>query len=336
MVDLKSQYHDIKTEIDNSIHEVIESAQFIQGPNVTEFESNFSSYLEAKYCIGCANGTDAIQLALMSLELNPGDEVITTPFTFVSTAETIALLGLKPVFVDLDARTFNIDVDQMQHAITDRTKVILPVHLFGQSARMDTIMQLAQTHNLYVIEDCAQSVGSKSTVDGKWKFTSTIGHIGTFSFFPSKNLGAYGDGGAIVTQDKNLADKIRCLAKHGSQVKYQYDLIGTNSRLDTLQAAILNVKLQHLDQYTWARQKAAEVYDDSLSGLPHCITPLRDEKSTHVFHQYTLRIQNGLRSTLQETLKDSGIPSMIYYPKPLHLHPAYAYLGYTHRDFPNA
>lgn len=318
MVDLKGQYEKIKPEIDAAIQEVIDSTAFIKGPFVSKFKDSFAEYLDVRHVIPCANGTDALQLAMMALDLQPGDEVITTPFTFVATAETIVFLGLKPVFVDVCPQTFNIDPNQIEDAITDKTRAIIPVHLFGQPCNMDNIMAIAARHQLRVIEDAAQSVGAKY----KDKYSSTIGDIGTFSFFPSKNLGCYGDGGAVVTNDDKLAEKINLYANHGSNNKYYYDDIGVNSRLDAIQAAILNVKLKYLDDYIDARVKAADLYDDLLADLPFLKIPYRSADSSHVFHQYTLIIPEG-RDEVQAQLKSHGVPSTIYYPKPIHQQSVY-------------
>ena len=334
MVDLHGQYLRIKNEVDASMQEVIESSVFIKGGKVTEFEANLSSWLQC-HVISCGNGTDALQLAFMALELQPGDEVITTPFTFVATAEVLALLGLKPVFTDVCPDTFNMDVDAIEAAITPRTKAILPVHLFGQSADMESINAIAARHNLYVVEDAAQSLGTNYIFsDGSQKKSGTTGTIGCTSFFPSKNLGAFGDGGALFTSDEALAARIRSIANHGMKVRYFYDRIGVNSRLDSIQAAILDVKLKYLDQYVEARQKVAAWYDSHLAGIGGLTLPGRVPYSTHSFHQYTIRTDK--RDQLQEFLKSKGIPSMVYYPKAIHLQDAYRYLGYREGDFPVA
>jgi len=335
MVDLVSQYTAIKEEIDQGIQNVINSSIFINGPQVSEFTQNLAKYVNSQYAIGCGNGTDAIQIALMALDLNPGDEVITTPFTFVATVEVIALLNLVPRFVDIDPKTFNLDIDQVEAAITDKTQVILPVHLFGQSTDMSKLMAIAKQHDLAVIEDNAQSIGCDVKVNGEWKKTASVGNFGTFSFFPSKNLGCYGDGGAVVANIEDHYNQAKMIAKHGSNVKYYYDTVGINSRLDAMQAAVLNVKLQYLDKYIDHRQRAAEIYDTFLYEIDDLTIPHRADYSTHVFHQYTLRV-NGKRDDLKNYLKEQGIPSMIYYPKALHLQPAYQYLGYKLGDFPQA
>lgn len=329
MVDLKGQYIKIKNEIDEAIHSVLDSTAFINGGAVTSFAKNLAGYLEVKHVIPCANGTDAIQIALMALNLEPGDEIITTPFTFIATAEVINLLRLKPVFVDVDQQTFNIDPAKIEKAITKKTKCIIPVHLYGQPADIYSIMQIANKHNLIVIEDNAQSIGATY----KNKKVGSFGHIGTTSFFPSKNLGCYGDGGAITTNDDKLAETLKMIVNHGSKVKYYHDVVGVNSRLDTIQAAILDVKLKYLDSYITARQKAAAFYDKSFSRLENISIPFRASNCTHVFHQYTLTIKNN-RDELKSKLDKSGIPSMVYYPVPLHLQKAYLYCGYKKGDFP--
>lgn len=335
MVDLKTQYLKIKNEIDSSILEVIESTSFINGPKVKEFQKNLEEYLDVKHVIPCANGTDALQIALMALGLKPGDEVITANFTFIATVEVVALLGLKLKFVDADPETFNLDPVQIEKAVTQKTKAIVPVHLFGQAADMEKIMQIADKHKLYVIEDTAQAVGADYTFsNGVTKKVGTIGNIGTTSFFPSKNLGGYGDGGALYTNDDDLAAKLRQITNHGSKIKYYHDEIGVNSRLDSVQAAVLNVKLKYLDDYAKARQKVADYYDSAFSGHPNIIIPKRNDQSTHVFHQYTVQLKDINRDSLKEYLNTKGIPAMIYYPFPLHLQNAYKYLGYKENDFP--
>lgn len=334
MVDLYGQYFRIKDEIDTAIQDVIRSSVFIKGGKVNEFEDHLSKYLEAGV-IACGNGTDALQLAFMALELQPGDEVITTPFTFVATAEVLALLGLKPVFTDVCPDTFNMDVSAIEAAITPRTKAILPVHLFGQSADMESINAIAEKHNLFVVEDAAQSLGTEYIFrKGEKKKSGAVGTIGCTSFFPSKNLGAFGDGGALFTSDEALAARIRSIANHGMKVRYYYDRIGVNSRLDSIQAAILDVKLKYLDQYVALRQAVAYWYDTRLAGIDGLQLPERVSYSTHSFHQYTIRTDK--RDQLQEFLKSKGIPSMVYYPKAIHLQEAYRYLGYREGDFPVA
>lgn len=324
MVDLKGQYEKIKVEIDEAIQGVIDNTAFIKGEPVSQFENELADYLNVKHVIGCANGTDALQLALMALGLKPGDEVITPDFTFIATVEVVALLGLKPVLVDVDINDFTIDVEQLKNAITPRTKAIIPVHLFGQCANMEAIMNIANEHDISVVEDVAQAIGSTYRFsEGIRKKAGTIGHIGCTSFFPSKNLGCFGDGGALFTNDDTLAKEIRSIANHGMKVRYHHDRIGVNSRLDTIQAAILRVKLNYLEEYNLARQKAAERYDDLFSSASNILVPSRVPWSDHVFHQYTLRIENGDRDKLVEQLREKGIPAMVYYPIPLHKQKAF-------------
>ncbi|MDP1622930.1 MAG: DegT/DnrJ/EryC1/StrS family aminotransferase [Bacteroidales bacterium] len=335
MVDLRSQYLNIKTEIDKGIQEIIDSCAFINGPAVQTFQKSLEQYLGIKHVIPCANGTDALQVSMMALNLKPGDEVITTSFTFIATAEVIALLQLTPVLVDVDPSTFNIDPQAIQRAITPKTRVIVPVHLFGQAAPMEEIMEIARKHNLYVIEDNCQAIGSDYIFDdGTMKKAGTIGHIGCTSFFPSKNLGCYGDGGAIFTNDDDLAKQMRVVVNHGMTVRYYHDYIGVNSRLDSIQAAVLNVKLSHLDEYAAKRRAAADFYDQAFAINPKLITPARYAKSTHVFHQYTLVAKETDRKALIEHLTDKGIPAMIYYPVPLHMQKAYLDPRYKPGDFP--
>lgn len=335
MVDLKGQYNKIKNEIDGAINEVIKSTSFINGNAVKEFSKNLENYLDVKHVIPCANGTDALQIALMSLGLKPGDEVITTDFTFIATVEVVALLGLKLKFVDVDKNTFNLIPEEVEKAITPNTKAIVPVHMFGQGANMEAIMQIAKKHNLFVIEDTAQAIGGDyKCANGETKKLGTIGTIGCTSFFPSKNLGCYGDGGAIFTNDDELAIKLKQITNHGSKVKYYHDEIGVNSRLDSIQAAILNVKLKYLDEYISARQKAADFYDSAFKNHSKIKIPGRDNNSTHVFHQYTIQLEGVDRDGLKDFLNSKGIPAMIYYPYPLHLQKAYKYLGYKENDFP--
>jgi UDP-2-acetamido-2-deoxy-ribo-hexuluronate aminotransferase len=325
MVDLKRQYQKIQPEIDQAVLNVIQSAAFINGPTVRQFQDNLATYLQVKHVIPCANGTDALQLALMALELQPGDEVIVPSFTYVATAEVIGLLRLKPVMVDVDPLTFNITPEIIEAAITPRTKAIVPVHLFGQSADMEPIMSLARKHNLYVVEDNAQAIGARYFgSDGTAQYTGTIAHIGCTSFFPSKNLGCYGDGGAIFTQDDALADKLRMLANHGQSRRYYHDLIGVNSRLDSIQAAILDIKLRHLDTYNEARRAAADYYDAAFEGVKGLTIPYRSSFSTHVFHQYTLQLEGKRRDALVEKVQQSGVPCMIYYPVPLYRQRAFS------------
>lgn len=326
MVDLKGQYKKIKKDVDAAIKQCIDSTTFIGGSQVASFQHNLEAYLSAKHVIPCANGTDALQIALMALDLKPQDEIIVPAFTYVATAEVIALLHLKPIMVDVDPHTFNVTAEIIEKAITPRTKAIVPVHLFGQSCDMEGIMEVAQRHNLFVVEDNAQAIGADYTFkNGDKKKTGTIGHIGCTSFFPSKNLGCYGDGGAIITNDDALASKIRIIANHGQVVRYYHSVVGVNSRLDAIQAGILDVKLRHLDSYSAARQKAAAHYDKALKGISELEIPARQHNSTHVFHQYTLKVKNGQREALQKYLHtEGGIPSMIYYPVPLYKQEAFA------------
>ena len=335
MVDLKTQYERIRPEIDNAIFSVINSTSFIKGPGVKLFEEELQAYLGVKHVISCANGTDALQIAMMSLGLKPGDEVITTNFTFIATVEAVALLGLKPVIVDPEPGNFNISAPEIKKAITPRTRAIVPVHLFGQCADMDGIMKIAREHDLLIIEDAAQATGTDYFFPGGIvKKAGTIGNAGTTSFFPSKNLGCYGDGGAVYTNDDELAKKLRSIANHGMKVRYHYNDIGVNSRLDTIQAEILRVKLRYLDQFNSARQAVADYYDKAFSGCTLIETPVREKYSSHIFHQYTIKVKNGLRDELKKYLDENRIPSMIYYPGPLHMQEAYRYLGYNESDFP--
>jgi UDP-2-acetamido-2-deoxy-ribo-hexuluronate aminotransferase len=337
MVDLKGQYLKIKSEIDAAVAEVLESTAFIKGPAVKRFEENLAAYLGVKHVIGCGNGTDALQLALMALNLQPGDEVITTSFTFIATAEVIALLRLKPVLVDVLPDTYNIDPDAVEKAITSHTKAIIPVHLFGQTADMQRIMETARKYHLYVVEDTAQALGADfiRPETGETQKAGTIGDIGCTSFFPSKNLGAYGDGGALFTNDDALAERIRSLANHGMKVRYYHDFVGVNSRLDTLQAAILDVKLPHLDQYAKARQQAAAFYNRAFAGCKKIKTPETAAFTSHVFHQYTVVLQEDVnREALMQHLASQGIASAVYYPVPLHLQKAYRDERYGEGDFP--
>ena len=335
MVDLKGQYQKIKTEVDSALNEVISSTSFINGPAVKEFQSDFETYLNIKHVIPCANGTDALQIAMMALDLKQGDEVITANFTYVATAEVIGLLGLSPVLVDVNQDTFNIDIDSIERNITSKTKAIVPVHLFGQCADMERIMAIAKKHNLHVIEDTAQAIGADySFSDGRNFKAGTIGTIGCTSFFPSKNLGCFGDGGAIFTKNDELAKKIRMIAHHGQSVQYVHEVLGVNSRLDSIQAAILKIKLKHLDEYALSRNKVAEFYDKAFSNHSKIKIPSRSKNSTHVFHQYTLQIIGYDRSELREKLTEHGIPAMIYYPIPLHKQNAYKNERFKTNDFP--
>jgi UDP-2-acetamido-2-deoxy-ribo-hexuluronate aminotransferase len=319
MVDLKSQYAKIKPAIDQAIMEVIETTTFINGPAVAEFQKNFEQYLNVKHVIPCANGTDSLQIAMMALGLQPGDEVITPSYTYIATTEIIALLGLIPVFVDVLPTTFCIDPSKIEAAITAKTKAIVPVHLYGQAADMDAIMDIANKHNLFVVEDNAQAIGCDYTHDnGTTSKTGTIGHVGSTSFFPSKNLGCYGDGGALCTNDSDLAKKMKMVANHGQSVKYVHEVVGCNSRLDSIQAAVLNVKLPFLDQYCDARRKVADYYDAYFAKYTQITTPFRDPKSKHAFHQYTLQIEGIDRNALVAHLASLNVPSMVYYPIPAH------------------
>lgn len=336
MVDLKGQYEEIKDQVNASFEEVIKNTSFINGPEVQQFQKDLEAYLEVKHVIPCGNGTDALQIAMMALDLKPGDEVITADFTFAATVEVIALLQLTPVLVDVEPDTFNIDPEAIKKAITPKTKAIVPVHLFGQTANMDEIMKIAKKHDLYVIEDNAQAIGGNySDNKGKNIKTGTIGHIGATSFFPSKNLGCYGDGGAILTNNDELAHSIRGIVNHGMYERYHHDVVGVNSRLDSLQAAVLRAKLPKLDSYNKARREAADKYTAALEKHKEVITPVRvEEDNTHVYHQYTLKIKNGKRDALAKHLQEKGIPFGIYYPIPLHKQKAYADSRYKEVDFP--
>jgi len=335
MVDLKSQYEKIKPEIDQAIQDVVNSTAFINGPAVKGFQEDLEKYLGVKHVIPCANGTDALQVAMMALGIKPGDEVITTNFTFIATAEVIALLGFTPVVVDVDPHTFNIDPVSVRKAITPKTRAIVPVHLFGQCADMDAMMEIAEEFNLFIIEDACQAIGADYLfADGSRKKAGTIGHVGCTSFFPSKNLGCYGDGGAIFTNDDELANQMRVVVNHGMTVRYYHDFVGVNSRLDSIQAAVLRVKLARLDAYAEARNHAAEYYDNAFKNHPKLKTPARFEKSTHVFHQYTLVTEGVDRNAMQEFLMKKEVPAMIYYPVPLHMQKAYLDPRYKEGDFP--
>ena len=325
MVDLKGQYENIKSEIDSAISEVLKSSQFIGGPKVTEFAANLEKHLGVNHVIPCANGTDALQIAFMALGLKPGDEVIVPAFTYVATAEVIALLQLKPIMVDVDPNTFNVTAEIIEAAITPKTKAVVPVHLFGQSADMESIMKIAEKHGIYVVEDNAQAINADYTFNNREsKKAGTIGHIGTTSFFPSKNLGCYGDGGAIFCNDDVLSDKIKMIANHGQSKRYYHEVVGCNSRLDAIQAAVLNIKLKHLDDYCTSRQKAAAFYDQAFTPIPKLIIPARQFNSTHVFHQYTLKVRNGKRDALSTYLNEKNIPYGVYYPVPLYRQKAFA------------
>ncbi len=337
MVDLQAQYQKIKPEVDARLEAILESAAFINGPEVKRFQSELEEYLNVKHVIPCANGTDALQIALMALGLEKGDEIITTTFTFIATAEVIALLGLTPVLVDVDPETYLISTEDIKNAISPRSKVIIPVHLFGQCANMEEIMQIANEHGLKVIEDGAQSIGSSFHFsNGESKKSGTIGDFGCTSFFPSKNLGCYGDGGALFTNDDALAEKARMIVNHGMKVRYYHDEIGVNSRLDSMQAAVLSVKLKRLDEYSAARRAAADYYDKELADVEGIKTPKRLENSEHVFHQYTMTLDGIDRAALQSFLSERGIPAMIYYPVPLHQQKAFRDVRYEDGAFPIA
>ncbi len=335
MVDLHGQYLRHKEEIDNAIQEVIDTTAFIKGPDVQHFQDELSTYMGTSHCIACGNGTDALQIAMMALDLQPGDEVITTPFTFIATIEVISLLKLKPVLVDVDPDTFNIDPAGLEQALSKKTKAVVPVHLFGQAADMNRILDFAKRNGLFVIEDNAQAIGADYRLsDGSTRKAGTLGTIGCTSFFPSKNLGAYGDGGALFTDDDRLSEKIGAMVNHGMKKKYHYEYVGVNSRLDTMQAAILRTKLRHLDEYNTARQKVAAAYDKAFAAINELQIPARNPDSEHIFHQYTLTVKKELRDQLKAHLQEQGVPSMIYYPVPLHLQKAYSDLGYREGDFP--
>jgi dTDP-4-amino-4,6-dideoxygalactose transaminase len=327
MVDVVGQYQTIKTDVDAAVHRVLDSGQFILGREVGELESAIAEYVGVRHALGCASGTDALQIALMALGIGPGDEVISTPFTFVATAETIGIVGATPVYVDIDPKTFNIDPAKIERAITPRTRAIIPVHLYGQPADMDPIMEIARRRGLVVIEDAAQALGASY----QGRKVCSLGHIGCISFFPSKNLGCFGDGGMVTTNDPELDAKMRIIAAHGSKIRYYHDVLGINSRLDTIQAAILNVKLKHLDRWNTARQQAAARYTALLAAVP-VTPPAVDSRGVHIFHQYTLRAPR--RDALAASLKEAGIPHAVYYPVPLHLQKAFASSGNKRGDFP--
>lgn len=335
MVDLKQQYLRLKPEIDAAVQHVLDSTAFIQGAPVYEFEEQLAQYTGSKYVISCGNGTDALLAALMAIGVGAGDEVITVPFTFVATVETIAFLGAKPVFVDVCADHFNMDVSQLEKAITPKTKAIIPVHLYGQSADIEPILNIANKHNIRIIEDACQALGAVYTFsDGTKKKAGTMGSIGCTSFFPSKNLGCYGDGGALMTDNDALAEKLRAICRHGSKERYHHQYIGLNSRLDTLQAAILKVKLQHLDEFIAARQKTADFYTTALSEVKGLHLPQNAHYSTHTYHQFTIKLDDNRRDTIRKYLSDKQIPTAVYYPIPAHLQAAYQYLNYHEGDFP--
>lgn len=335
MVDLKSQYKKIENEVNEAVMNVMQNTAFINGPDVKAFAAELAQYLNVKHVIPCANGTDALQIAMMALDLQPGDEVITPTFTYAATCEVIALLKLTPVFVDCNPETFNLDVNQIETAITSRTKAIVPVHLYGQCADMEPILSIAQRHNLFVIEDTAQAIGAKYTFkNGTTAFAGTMGSVGATSFFPSKNLGCYGDGGALFTNDDDLALKMSQIANHGQTRLYYHDIVGVNSRLDTIQAAVLRVKLKHLDAYAEARNKAADFYDHAFKNHPKIKTPVRAENSSHVFHQYTLTLNDVDRDWFSAELDKAGVPNKVYYPIPQHLQKAYNLKNYKDGDLP--
>jgi len=335
MVDTKSQYHKIKSEVDKVVLDVIESSAFINGPSVKKFASNLSGYLDVKHTIPCANGTDALQIAMMALGLKPGDEVITPSFTYIATTEVIALLGFTPVFAEVDPKTFCIDPSDIERKITAKTKAIVPVHLYGQAAAMDQIMTIAEKHHLFVIEDNAQAIGCDYFFPGgKKQKTGTIGHIGATSFYPSKNLGAFGDGGAIFTNDDNLAEKIAMIANHGQSKRYYHDIVGCNSRLDSIQAALLDIKLSHLDEYIRKRGAVADFYDRAFANQPTITIPFRADYCNHVFHQYTVVLTKVNRDGLHKFLSENNIPSMIYYPVPAHKQNMFVNLGISGIDLP--
>ena len=333
MVDLKTQYNNIKLEIDSAIKHVIDNTSFINGQEVTSFSNHLASYLEIKHVITCGNGTDALQIALMSLDLKPNDEIIVPAFTFIASAEVIGLLGYRPVMVDVDYNSFNVTAKNIEKAITINTKAIIPVHLFGQGCQMEAIMDIAKKYDLFVIEDNAQAIGADyKFINGKIQKLGTIGHIGCTSFFPSKNLGCYGDGGAIFTNDDQLAQKLRMICNHGMKERYHHEVLGVNSRLDTIQAAILDVKLKYLDQYCKLRYEAATRYSYAFKDIEELVTPSESYFSTHVYHQYTLKVLNGKRDELRKYLQDNGIPAMIYYPIPLHKQEAFLQIAHQNGE----
>lgn len=337
MVDLKRQYQKIKPEVDQAIEEILTSAAFINGPSVKKFTEDLETYLGIKHVVPCANGTDALQIALMALGLEPGDEVITPSFTYIATVEVVGLLRLKPTFVDVDRKTFNMDPEALRKVVSPKTKAIIPVHLYGQCANMEEILKIAQEYNIPVIEDNAQAIGGHYTFsDGTQKKTGTMGIIGCTSFFPSKNLGCYGDGGAIFTNDDTLFEKISMIANHGQKHRYYHELIGCNSRLDTIQAAVLEIKLKHLDEYCDARRIAADYYDQAFANNDNIITPFRSTNNKHVFHQYTLQLADGIdRDKVKDYLTEKDIPAMIYYPVPCHKQKMFTNLGMEQVALPN-
>ena len=335
MVDTKTQYQKIKTEVDAAVIGVLESSMFIGGKVVNDFATDLADYHKSKHCIPCANGTDALQIAMMALGLQPGDEVITPSFTYIATVEVAALLNIKPIFVEVNKQTFCLDPEAIEKAITPKTKAIIPVHLYGHAADMEKIMAIATKHNLFVIEDNAQGIGCTYTfTDGTSKKTGTIGHIGCTSFYPSKNLGAFGDGGAMFTDDDELANKLRMIASHGQSKRYYHDVVGCNSRLDAVQAAVLTIKLRHLDNYILARRKAADFYDAAFANNKKITTPFRAANQQHVFHQYTLQLTNVNRDELSQYLTDNGVPNMIYYPVPAHKQKMFDAFGGSNFNLP--
>jgi len=335
MVDTKTQYQKIKTEVDAAVIGVLESSMFIGGKVVNNFATDLADYHKSKHCIPCANGTDALQIAMMALGLQPGDEVITPSFTYIATVEVAALLNIKPIFVEVNKQTFCLDPEAIEKAITPKTKAIIPVHLYGHAAEMEKIMAIAEKHNLFVIEDNAQGIGCTYTFsDGTSKKTGTIGHIGCTSFYPSKNLGAFGDGGAMFTDDDELANKLRMIASHGQSKRYYHDVVGCNSRLDAIQAAVLTIKLRHLDNYILARRKAADFYDAAFANNEKITTPFRAANQQHVFHQYTLQLTNVNRDELSQYLTDNGVPNMIYYPVPAHKQKMFDAFGGSNFNLP--
>lgn len=337
MVDLRTQYEQIKSEVNLAIQQVLDNTSFINGPDVKAFSEELTAFTGAKFVIPCANGTDALQIAMMALDFKPGEEVIVPTFTYVATVEVIALLGLKPKFVDVLPDTYELDPIQLEKAMGPKVVGIVPVHLYGQCSNMEYLFDFAQKHSLKIIEDTAQAIGAVYTFsDGRIAQAGTMGDVGTTSFFPSKNLGCYGDGGAMFTNDSVLAEKLRMIANHGQKKKYYHDSIGVNSRLDTLQAAILRVKLKHLSRYSESRNEVADRYDDAFLNHSHIKTPKRAANSTHVFHQYTIQVEGASREELKEYLQNNGVPSMVYYPVPLHLQNAYLEFGYQLGDFPVA
>ena len=335
MVDLKSQYLRIKPEVDAAIQHVLGSTAFIQGPSVREFEEHLAQYTGSKHVVSCGNGTDALLVALLALGVGPGDEVVTVPFTFVASVEAIALVGAKPVFVDVCEDSFTMEPSLLEAAITPKTKAIIPVHLYGQCADMEPILDIAKKHNIKVIEDACQAIGTPYTFsDGTTKQAGTMGDVGCLSFFPSKNLGCYGDGGAMMTQDETLAGRLRAICRHGSKEKYNHLYVGLNSRLDALQATVLQVKLHHLDEFIANRKAAAQYYFEALKDIDWVELPDIKQNTKHTFHQFTIKVKNGKRDALRQYLTEKGIPSMVYYPVPAHLQPAYRHLGYHEGDFP--